>query len=259
MATVEERLVLVEKFDEMSNTQKDYVASIVANEKGKRIRDISDDEILQYHKDLLKQSFDDKCSYAIEAGFVSNVNKHIYRTNRDDQINFIGQYLLVREDYTIPRVYWKTEDAGVLPLTREDFMMIYREALMHKNLVIQRFWEKKVMIDNCTTHSELRKIIWDFPTPDNTNDIPVEEPVTPTEPPITTTPDDTAGTTEPAPETTPTPEEPTSEPVSEPVVEPTPTEPTTTEPAPTEPVVASIKNEIPKLNVSTWKPSYFTR
>jgi hypothetical protein len=181
MMTPTEKLTLVSTFDTVDNSGKDYIASLVAQDKGKRIRDISDDEVLQYHKDLVKQIFDTQCQIAIEAGFVSPTNNHIFRTNKDDQINIIGEYLLVKEDATITKVYWKTEDAGIVPIPRDDFMVVFREALTHKNNVIQAFWMKKVEVDACTSHAQINAIQWDYPTPDNT-ELPKQPQPTPTSP-----------------------------------------------------------------------------
>lgn len=85
--------------------------------------------------DILKR----KCEETIEAGFTSEVNGHVYRTNRDDQINFIGQKDELMNDETILEVFWKTEDAGYLSHVREDWFAIYFEGLAHKRTQLFKY------------------------------------------------------------------------------------------------------------------------
>jgi hypothetical protein len=256
MTTTEEKLTFIAMFDEMTNSQKDYAATIVANSKNKRVREVMDSEVLEYHKELVKELFDSYCQTEIEKGFLSKQNNHYYRTNRDDQINFIGQYLMLKEDYTTTEVFWKTEDAGQLPVSREVFFMLYTEALQHKNNTIRKYWMKKMQIDACQTHGEIRAIKWDDPQPAPVvEEPPVAEEPTPTEPTTpeegnvenpteTTSPEETTETT------SPTEEEFTPDPDI--VLEPEKGDEQLVDP---EPVAASVSSE--KKN--NWKPSYFTR
>jgi chitodextrinase len=174
---------------------KDYAASLVSQAKGKSIREVTEDDIINYHKEIKKAIFNDLCGQEIEAGFHSHTNDHIYRTNRDDQINFIGQYLLLKEVDAIQQVFWKTEDSGQIPLTRDQFFNIYKEALMHKNNTIQKYWYKKIEVDNCTSHEQLRNVLWGGPViipgqPTDSNPTPTEPVTNP--PADTTAPDDVA-------------------------------------------------------------------
>lgn len=162
--TNEAKLSLVSTFDLMDNAGQDYACSLVSQDKGKRLRDVTDEDVLTFHKELMKSVFSEKCDAEIQYGFLSSVNLHHYRTNRDDQINFIGQYLLMQSDSTIDTVYWTTEDAGPVPLTRDEFFQVYKEALMHKNDSIKKYWLKKQEVDASTDHMGLRVIDWDTET-----------------------------------------------------------------------------------------------
>lgn len=198
MLSNEQKLSMVNGFDEMNYAEKDNVASLVGQEIHKRIREVTDEDVMSYHKNLLKQMFNEKCDAEIENGFISSVNGHHYRTNRDDQINFIGLYLLVRDDEKAEDIFWTTEDAGPLPLEREEFMMIYFEALKHKNDTIRKYWLKKGEIDACESHLDIREIVWEDvvlipkPVTEEPAEEPIEEPVEdPIQEPDPETPEET--------------------------------------------------------------------
>lgn len=70
------------------------------------------------------------CESTIEAGFTSS-NGHTYRTNRDDQINMIGQKDDL-SDGTITVVPWNTEDAGYVNHTPDEWLTVYSEAFNYK-------------------------------------------------------------------------------------------------------------------------------
>lgn len=159
----ETKLSLVGTFELMDLAGQDYACSLVAQDRGKRVREVTDEDVMEYHKELIKAVFSEKCNADIENGFDSTVNGHRYRTNRDDQINFIGEYLLLQSDASIQGAVWTTEDVGPLPLTRDEFFQVYKEAFTHKNDTIKRYWVKKNEVDACTTHAELRNITWENP------------------------------------------------------------------------------------------------
>lgn len=208
----EAKLSLVCNYDLMDVAGKDYACSLVAQERGMRVREVTDEDVLQYHKDLLKGIFNNNCDNEIEIGFRSHVNNHHYRTNRDDQINFIGQYLLLKDVSQIQQIFWKTEDAEQVPITRDEFFSIYREALMHKNNIIQKYWYKKIEVDACVTHEQVRNVTWFSPiivpsNPAANNPAPVEQPAPVTETPVEEVPVETQPVTEePVADTQPLPE-----------------------------------------------------
>jgi hypothetical protein len=83
------------------------------------------------------------CELAIEEGFTSKINGHHYRTNRDDQINFIGQKDELTSDPSIIDVPWKTEDAGYVVHTREEWLKIHSEGLAHKKAQLFKYDQLK--------------------------------------------------------------------------------------------------------------------
>lgn len=179
-------LQIVEYYDKNTLHEKDAIAGLVAKAYEKSVREITSKDVLMYHKQLLKEFLDIHCESEIEDGFVFSGNNHHYRTNRDDQINFIGQYLALKDNEEITQLFWKTEDEGQQPITREEFFLVYQEALIHKNNVILKFWNKKAIIDSCQSHAEVRAVSWDKPDEEIQKEIALireaEQPKSETEP-----------------------------------------------------------------------------
>ncbi|MCA1025794.1 hypothetical protein LCM23_06790 [Cytobacillus kochii] len=99
------------------------------------------------------------CEESILAGF-SSANGHFYRTNRDDQTNMIGQKDILNSDESISTVQWKTEDAGYIAHTREEWLKVYNEAFMHKQKQLFKYDSLKSQVLSATTQEELDSINW---------------------------------------------------------------------------------------------------
>lgn len=129
------------------------------------LTEITEAYLLQYHKDLKIKVFSSLCEDKIVEGFVSTTGRK-YRTNRDDQINMIGQKDELESDPSITTVPWKTEDLGYIDHTREEWLAIYSEAFKHKKDTLLRYNLKKQQITSATGHGELVAISWDSPLPE---------------------------------------------------------------------------------------------
>jgi hypothetical protein len=127
---------------------------------------------LEGFKEMKINNLNRQCEKAIEEGFTSTVNGHIYRTNRDDQINFMGQKDELTSDAVIETVMWKTEDAGYLSHTREEWLEIYFEALANKKVQLFKYNTLKGQVLAAASKEAVDLISW--------NPIAVEE--TPAEP-----------------------------------------------------------------------------
>lgn len=101
-----------------------------------------------------------KCEEAIEFGFVSSMNQHFYRTNRDDQVNLIGKKDQVMNDATITEIYWKTEDAGYVAHTREEWLQIYFEGLEHKESQLFKLDVLRKRIYSMNEKKEIESVTW---------------------------------------------------------------------------------------------------
>ena len=176
--TLFDKFIMSNDFDKMNQQQKDEVAAHIARQKGISMRNMPDQTILDYHKEIKSIALNEICESTIENGFESEVNGHHYRTNKDDQINFIGQCQLLFLEPSIETIIWKTEDAGPISITRKEFMGIYKEGLLHKNNTIQKYWQKKMAVSACSTHAEIIAIDWNsIETPSVVEEPVKEEPV----------------------------------------------------------------------------------
>jgi hypothetical protein len=143
-----------------TNEYNDYVMNL-AQSKGLKVNEITPEFLLDRHKQLKIQSFSALCENEILDGFVSGTTGHTYRTNINDQINFMGKYLVVKEDETITTVFWKAEELGEQVLhTREEFLAVYREAFDHKEGRLFKLHTLRNAIKNCVTDEEVVSVVW---------------------------------------------------------------------------------------------------
>jgi hypothetical protein len=151
-------------FDEgltaFGNTEKNTLIATLANRVGKVFSEINDDYLLNYHRDLKKESLNEDCENTILGGFTAT-NGHIYRCNRDDQTNMIGQKDELRDDPTILEVEWRTEDEGYISHTREDWLQVYREAFVFKKTQLFKCKSLKQRATDATSHDEIIAVKWD--------------------------------------------------------------------------------------------------
>lgn len=121
---------------------------------------IYEGDSLNDSQELKKKEMNFRCEKAIINGFAST-NGHVYRTNRDDQTNLIGQYNEVIADETVLVVYWKTEDEGYVSHTRNEWLAnVYQEGFMHKEKQLFKYDTRKKQIYDCTEISEVAAITW---------------------------------------------------------------------------------------------------
>lgn len=155
-----ELAMMKEGYDNLSLIQKNRLIMEISAKLKKPVMDIDESTILNHHKSLRIELLSTRCNNLIVEGFESS-NGHTYRTDRDDQINMIGQKDMLHEDQTIEEVYWRTEDAGYLPHTREEWLNVYKEAFRHKQEKIFKYNKLKSEVMNAETHSEILAIKWD--------------------------------------------------------------------------------------------------
>lgn len=159
MTVLEQRLV-ESGFNSFSLQEKNNLISLLANREGLVYSDITDEYILNHHKNLKISILSDICDETITNGFTAS-NGHKYRTNRDDQINMIGKKIQLQDDPTITTVMWKTEDAGYIAHTREEWLQVYKEAHQHKEQNLFKYNTLKQQVMNAATHEEIVAITWE--------------------------------------------------------------------------------------------------
>ena len=115
---------------------------------------------LEQYKSYKINELKNTCQENIYIGFISQLNNHTYRTNNDDQINFLGKYNQIMSDNTITNVMWKTEDVGYIEHTRADWLSIYNEALTAKEQKLFHYEQLRQQVSACTTKEEVEAIVW---------------------------------------------------------------------------------------------------
>ena len=81
-----------------------------------------------------------ECFKAIYTGFTSASTGRQFRFNEEDQANFNQQSTLFLLKPDLAETQWKTEDAGIVSLTREQCIEVVLEAGQHKQEQIARYW-----------------------------------------------------------------------------------------------------------------------
>lgn len=100
-----------------------------------------------------------KCESTIAQSFQAR-NGHTYQFEMKDQLNFSQQFLLITSNPDIKEVLWKTEDAGVLTHSREEFVEVIEDAENHKRNNISRYWALKEQVNQASTIEEIKAIEW---------------------------------------------------------------------------------------------------
>ena len=168
-------------YDNLSLYERNNVIVSMADRSGIVPDTMTESVLLEENKKLRISMFEEKCESTILEGFKSKVNGHVYRTNRDDQMNMIGKkdYLMSHPEETT--VLWKTEDAGYVAHTREDWFTIYYEAYKHKEQALLKYNMLKLKVMIAKTDVELIPLTWNnfvIPVPE----APIVKPVEPEQP-----------------------------------------------------------------------------
>lgn len=154
-----ENKLVTDGFDAFLLSEKNSLIAILANKDGKMYSEITPDYVLNRHKEIKTDIFSENCEDDIIAGFTSS-NGHTYRTNRDDQMNMIGQKDELASDTTITTVSWRTEDAGYIDHTRDEWLIVYSEAFNHKKTTLAKYNTLKVQLTAATTDAAVLAITW---------------------------------------------------------------------------------------------------
>ena len=126
------------------------------------LTDITRGFILDYHKTIKEQHFSNLAEEEIIKGFVSPTTGYTYRTNRDDQLNMLGQFVFAKEFPDMETIYWKVEEEGTqMPHSREDFLQIVMEGFEHKLNILTKLDQLRQQIREATSDEELVTINWE--------------------------------------------------------------------------------------------------
>lgn len=153
-------MTLIEQgYDNLSISDKNTIISIVSNELGVEYTKVASKDILDYHKRIKVEYLAALCDQAIENGFTA-YNGHLYRTNRDDQLNMLAQKTELADDQSSIDILWKTVDAGYISHTRDEWLDMYKEAFEHKKKQLFKFNELKQAVLQAKIHDDIVAVVW---------------------------------------------------------------------------------------------------
>ncbi|MGG4438298.1 hypothetical protein AAXE64_27485 [Priestia megaterium] len=160
-ATDMELDLLKRGFDRFSVQEKNNLISYLSNKYELAYTDITEEYILAHHKKLKCSVLDAMCDTTIEGGIVSEVNGHHYRVNKDDQRMMLGQKEFLNSFPEEETVEWRTEDAGMIDHSRDEWIAMYYESFKFVSMNLKKVNELKRMIDLATTHQEIIAVNWE--------------------------------------------------------------------------------------------------
>jgi len=160
-------------YDNLDLMQKNTLITTLARRYKLVYSEVTEEYILKHAKKLKITLLDEKCDNAILLGFKAS-NGHTYRSNRDDQVNMIGQMLELQFSPEITEVAWKTEDAGYIVHPKDEWVVVFKEALYHKRYQLFKYDVLRQKIELAKTHAELVSVSWE-------SEVDIEFPVRPGE------------------------------------------------------------------------------
>jgi hypothetical protein len=115
-----------------------------------------------YLKDAKIAQLNAACAQTIYAGFTSSASgtQHTYSFDDKDQRNFNEQLSIVNADPTITNFKWKTVDAGIITLTRDQFIALCKDAHTFKRSNIERYWNLVDQVQAAQTEADINAITW---------------------------------------------------------------------------------------------------
>jgi hypothetical protein len=145
----------------LDNVSKEIDKRIVVFKTKGQEYDLLDKEIsdIDVVREAKYYALKEQCDEHILAGFWSVSTSAQYGFTEIDQMNMTQQMILFFID---PRpIGWKTEDKGVVTLTKEQFIGVAFEAQKHKSAQINRWWQLKATILAAQTKEEIMSLEWD--------------------------------------------------------------------------------------------------
>lgn len=102
----------------------------------------------------------EECTQAIYAGFTSTSTGYTFKFDLEAQDNFNQQCTLFLLNQNLMETQWKTENAGIITLTKQQFIDVVFEAAQHKQTQIAKYWQLKAQVNAATTKEEVDAINW---------------------------------------------------------------------------------------------------
>ncbi|AGY46603.1 hypothetical protein BigBertha_95 [Bacillus phage BigBertha] len=160
-----EKTLVMTGFDTMSGDYQNALMNAISRKSGKLLWQIKPEDTLNYHKDIKLAMQNEFYEIEVAAGFTAP-NGHKYRSNADDQTNFIGKmvYLLMNPD--IAEINWKAEDVDdYIVHPKDEWIQVALAGFTHKEATLAKFHEKTKAIKTATTHEQVLAVSWSNTTP----------------------------------------------------------------------------------------------
>lgn len=93
-------------------------------------------------------------------GFVSESLGYHFGFEPKDQDNMTKQTILFIANPQAESCTWRTKDAGIVTLTKEQFMGVVQEGERHTRMNINRLWTLEQDVDAAQTKEDVDKIVW---------------------------------------------------------------------------------------------------
>jgi len=148
-------------------------AHVKNNKLNYKIRDripiytpLSESDILINLNDIKKSKIEEinsKCNLEIVGGFYSSCTsalEHKYKFDLEWQANLNRQMNILMLDSNIESVEWNTIDIGWVALTREEFIVLYKDSNMFIESKLSRYKELKEQVMNAETIIDVQLIHW---------------------------------------------------------------------------------------------------
>ena len=155
-----ENKLVEEGIETFTLEEKNMLIQYIARRNALPVNQVTDEYLLEYHKQIKKEILRNKCQTIIKNGFTA-FNGHTYKADFDDQINFMGKMIHILADPTIETVIWKTEDVGYLEHTKDEWIRVFVEGVKHKEDNIFKYNNLLKMLEDAKTHKEVININWD--------------------------------------------------------------------------------------------------
>lgn len=146
-------------YQNLLSYEQDFFREQIAEKKKISNLSVTEEEVFEECKEVTSSYFKTFCEEKIIEGFTSS-NGHFYRTNRDDQTNMIGQKDAINDNAELLTIYWKTENAGYVAHTREEWLLVYQEAFANKQQQLFRYDTIKREVAAATSFEQLQQIVW---------------------------------------------------------------------------------------------------
>lgn len=149
---IQQKQIKEDQLNSLSQSQKS------ADQKYKEL-DIDTTPLVDYQNAKIAQ-LKEKCNQSIETGFLSPSMGYFFGFKAHDQNNFKGQAIVFLTDPSETQCEWKTEDAGVVMIQKDDFIKLIPEGKEHTRKNTEKYWGLVNQVSDAKTNLAVSEINW---------------------------------------------------------------------------------------------------